>query len=454
MASLINTPLGYLGRHQLQSILWPATALARVWHCLLLVLALLNGFSLGYVVSTAAAERGFNNQTLLTGLNAAFCCVIFIKDFFPSYRNVLTPLSNFYPLTRLHKLGQLLVVDLLSLGNVFFLVLIVAFYATVRNFAFAIDCACEMGLCTVSSFIIRFIIARPKTKTSIAHMALLLCAVGSLVLQAKYYTALTGQAVEYGLGLLIVLVAGIFAYESDVLHPRYSTSSAKASILQRFPKNATTQLLSVYFPKAGSALGLAFGVKALLLAANIAQLHKNGHYVFNSDLLFYAVISPLVSFNYVNNNALGHMSSLTVNAVSRVGLTTRQANDYATALLPALLFDASISLVVIFMMPNTKAMELMPRYFISLLACATIGYAGSILAAQKVDKSVSFSNFKSNTSLPVNLLTCAVCVGLIKLPWIGVVGLLGLTLAAIGGLIWITLSPVGAFSRRLWMKLL
>lgn len=451
----MKSPLLYVGSLQLRLVLWPKDILARVWHSLLLLLALLNGISLGYIVHSAAEKQSsVQVDTLLTGLNAAFCCVVFIKDFFPGYRNILAPLPNFYPLSRLSKLGQLLIADVLSLGNLFFFALVVAFYASVGNTHFAAECASELVICIASSFIARFIISVPKTGASYGYLALLVCTVGSLILQAKYRANLPGYLYTCLLIIQSLVVTAVFVQESHVLQPQYIEPSPKYNLSLRFPKSAAFQLMAVYLPKAGSALGLAFGIKALLLAANVAQLHKNGHYVFNNDLLFYAVLSPLVSFNYVNNNTLGHLASLCVNEISRIGFTTRQGYNYVTAVLPTLLVDASISVAAILMLPHFNVADVILRYVASLLACATIGLAGSLLAAKKVEKKISFSNFKSNTYIPVNILTSGVCIGLLKLPWSIGLGLLALTVVAIFALIWVMLNPYKGLTRRIWMRLL
>ncbi len=437
-------------RARLAAALWPASVAEKIWAIILLVLALLNGLGLALTVRYVLPPEQHLQVCQAINLTLTICLVG--KDFFPGYRHLSTPLANFYPVTQPARLGLLLVNDSLALPTLYFGLFSLVFYAITGAWLAALQWLLLALIGGGSSFSIRFqlSLARKNLGALVLGALPLLLAVGQGYVRAAF-SAYAGW-VSLGGAALLTLVN--IAWAARPLRPAARTERI-ASQVAGAPKNSFQQVLAVYLPKAGTSLLLGLTLKALLLLANKARLAHHGTFLFGSDWLFYAALSPMISFNYANNNLFGHIYTLSRTELERVGLTARQWQNYVYGIMPAVIVDVVISVAAIYTLPTGSTGALAEAYLLSLLGCVVVGYGGSVLWARKVDKVISLSNFRPNTSLLVNAITTALCLSVFKFPSLGLFLAIALGAAlSLAILLFLTLQHNAALARRLWQQLL
>jgi hypothetical protein len=153
------------------------------------------------------------------------------------------------------------------------------------------------------------------------------------------------------------------------------------------------------------SLLLAFLFKCLILVGAIRSFLYKGHYLFDLEFIQYLFLYPVVYFTYIFNNFFGYVSEIWL--ISRFSGNRREVySSFLKSLLIIIVVDLPISTVASYLLA-INPVTFVYKYLLLLIMMAINGFVGSLLLPNRVDSNLSFTTLKSNTSLPLSILSMA-----------------------------------------------
>ncbi|WP_035558851.1 hypothetical protein [Hymenobacter sp. IS2118] len=444
--------LPYLLRRRLWAVVWPAAAGERTAFLLTLAVLVLYGAGFGLLLASGSSEVADNLPTYVAGLNAAVLLSAFLVDFLPALRPVTRPIPDHLPVSARLSVVTAFLLDLITLrrltlaAGLLAVLLAAPRYAAVPAFAVLLLLAAA-----VLSFNVRLLIALRRWRHPL--LGLHLASAGLLAWWVStpagaYHAALGWAAVllPWALGAAELYWLGPY-FSARYLPTETSAPAGASQLLARLAPESRAYLRKVRTPL---LTGLAF--KLILLGVVVWLGGENGgNWRKSGSGYFYLVFLPVISFNYVNSNLYGFMSTLVANELHRLGLTARLLGLYGRVVAAVVAVECVLSAAVLLAFFPRADWYLLALLPLGALSLASLGLWGSLYYAKPVKKVGELGSMRKNVSSLVGVGMVLLAAALYFVPW----WWLRLLLAAL-----VTLSAVipvravlrndGNLRRRLW----
>jgi hypothetical protein len=323
------------------------------------------------------------------------------------------------------------------------LLLVAPRYAGVPGFALLL-----LSSVAAISFNVRLLIALRRWRHPL--MLLHVASMGLLAWWVAYPEMPHHQVV----GMMTALVpwalwAAQLQWQGPYFSARYLPTDASAPaeanrLLARLSPEARAYIRKVRMPL---LTGLAFKIILIGLTASMAfesgKVWKNGY--------FYLSFLPVISFNYVNSNLFGFMSSLAANELHRVGLTKRLLGLYGRIVGPVVAFECLISAVLLLVFFPTADWPLLGLLPLGALAMSSMGRWGSLYYAKPVLKVGELGSMRKNVSTLMGICGVVLAAAIYFVPWWWLRALVaGLVTVSAVIPVRAVLRNDGSLRRRLW----
>jgi len=152
------------------------------------------------------------------------------------------------------------------------------------------------------------------------------------------------------------------------------------------------------------SLLVAVVFKLLFLGSSILVYTKKGQFLFDSGLMFYAIISPLVHFTYIFNNYFGYTKELWL--IFHLGQKRKELIlSYFTPLVFILSIDFVVSMLAMSFMDKLNILFVL-KYLFTAIVLTLNGLISSFLLPKNINSQFSFeSSMQTNTSVIASIIS-------------------------------------------------
>jgi hypothetical protein len=363
------------------------------------MIAILYGSGFSFIIQYLKKTENFDYQTVFFIMNAILAFSIILKGYFPQYIPFYNIFLNAYPLKSYQKSIGILIYDFITIVN--FLPLVFCFTVFICMDAYNIT-QFSISLLTI----VIFFTIEKLLKFSLKIGAVFLLALGlvtaiSLLYFYGYYKLIQSENIII-LGVIFLSLACFTIY--TVIYERYSIAEnsmpvrkhnriAAKQLEKSFAWESLTKKRALF-----NTLLIGFGFKIIIVTIIITALLNKNNGLTNSAVIVSLICSPVVFFNYVFNNIFGYKPQIFLH-VGYKSAYKEWLLYYIKNILLFLIIDFSISFLVLsFVYSDFAIIDLI--YLIFLYCTLTAyGFIASILLPKKVTNALSFTRFKSNTSM-------------------------------------------------------
>lgn len=133
---------------------------------------------------------------------------------------------------------------------------------------------------------------------------------------------------------------------------------------------------------------------------------KNENNIEQSEIekVFVILSFPLIIFTFIYNNTWGYFKKITINLMTVKSSLKMYLKVFLKLLSPALIFDFLLSTIILISLGYYN-FSFVYLYFLFCIYALSIAFFGSFLRYFPIEKSLSFTSFRRNTSLMLNILT-------------------------------------------------
>jgi len=376
---------------------------SNVVYLLLVLIAIIYGVSFSFLLQYFQNIAGFNFQKAFFIMNLILAFSVILKGYFPQYMPFKNIFLNAYPLKLHQKAVSILIYEFLNVINV----LIVIFCFTV--FIFLSEYNVTQFLISLLTICIFYIIEK-LLKISIVNFSQFI--IGLMIVGIITSSYLYGYNIliksEGIISILLFLILLISYSIFSLKYKWYSISEKKIYFLRLkvFSKQIeSTSAWESLFKKKSlfNSLLIGFGFKMIIAAMLVVALLNKNMGLSSNSVIVALICSPVVFFNYIFNNLFGYRPQIFL----YVGYNFPYKGwlrYYLKCIKNLLFFDFIISNIVLSFIHN-KIELLNIFYLLFIYSTLTIyGFIASILLPKRVTNALSFTSFKSNTSLAASFI--------------------------------------------------
>lgn len=385
------------------------SVISLVLRVLYLVILLTNAAILGRLLDVFAQSgtHTINNDEFIRIMNASFCGLWALMQFFPTYAQRSRLVSGVFPIGFMERWRLNLVYDTLTastLGTVIAFSLIDALSNTYTHVHLANSLLLFGNTVVFVQLIKAFVEATHRNRLLLLSAWAVL---SGIVVALTIYQLPGAYRLMGGLGLCLPGHLTVLFYADRSMIEAVNAPILRGN-LSLFKKVSPVYAAFLNNPKSRSAFlfGLVVKTGVLLLAA----MTKFGQFPMNA-FLETIYLAPLILFTYIANNIWGFFPALWVN--STLGKRSDSYCIYFQLIALPIGLDLLVTLGVMLYLGKVDA-QLLSFYMLSTVALAVNGLVFSLYKAFYVQNSLNFGQMKNNVN-GWSMLTAALLLGLIML---------------------------------------
>ncbi|GEM_PF-4345341 len=361
--------------------------------------SILNSIFLIYITSVFEGSFYEYKNYIILYFNLALFIIVFSKDFLPSYKGIVLFNINYMPLSIYQKFILWFIGNEISFINILLVInLLLLSLSPFFNFLDVISFLSYTFIGIFLSFCIRFNLTYQYNfkKTYLLFTGLLIFTfVSSLAFLIYFKATLSSHYLFSFLFLLFFLLLVVCYFKVNHLevfgNNQLNINSEKFTIF-RISSKLTISLLS------------GFIYKTIFLILSYLSLKYKGHYLFDSELLFFMIISPVALFTYGINNFFAFNSNYYFNFILRTDAFKYFLSDYFFVF--CILFAIDIFISVPFMYFNFKDdfIQMLLSYSVFIFFLLPVGFLSSVFFPVKIHNKSIMSNIKMYTNPLVGIV--------------------------------------------------
>ena len=370
-------------------------------YLILFLLAVIYGVSFSIVLPYFQKIVGFDIQKAFFIMNLSLAFLVLLKGYFPQYVSFRNIFLNAYPIKLYQKAISILIYQFLTAINLLLVIFCIIVFIFLKEYNIV------QLLISILTISIYFILEKIlKTSTSFFQFIISLIIFGVIIFSYFYLYSLlldSQNQILISLSLLLVFCFSIFSFNYNRYLAFEKNISFKTLKIFTKYKESNYAWYSLFNNKSlFNTLLLGFSFKIIIVVILIFTVVNNNKGLSNNSVIVALICSPVVFFNYIFNNLFGYKPQIFL--FIGYNLSYKAWFHYYIKCIRRFLFiDFIISLAVLnFICGKIQILNVV--YLLYVYSILTVyGFFASILLPKSVINPLSFTSFKSNTSLLASL---------------------------------------------------